>query len=136
MEIFKNNIFKKEFERFQKDLLNVLECSYCQKTKCGWKHDKFQPDCQYCRKEFCKNCHKFNKTFEMLLEQADEIDNIAFGNLVSSNIKKIPIKKEIHIKSYVKREKNRSQVVNQKLDNVEKLNYTFKGHKRTFYKKI
>ena len=51
----------------------------------------------------------------MLLEQADEIDNIAFGNLVSSNIKKIPIKKEIHIKSYVKSEKNRSQVVNQSL---------------------
>ena len=36
MEIFKSNIFlKKEFESFQKeDLLNVLECSYCQKTKC------------------------------------------------------------------------------------------------------
>ena len=63
-----------------------------------------------------------------------QIDNITFGNLVSSNIKKIPIQKEIHIKSCVKSEKNRSQVVNQKLDNVEKLNYTFKGHKVTFYK--
>ena len=42
MEIFKSNILKKEFERFQKeDLLNVLEFSYCQKTKCGWKHGKF-----------------------------------------------------------------------------------------------
>ena len=51
MEIFKSNILKKEFERFQKeDLLNVLECSYCQKTKYGLKHGKFQPDCQYCRK--------------------------------------------------------------------------------------
>ena len=64
-----------------------------------------------------------------------QIDNITFGNLVSSNIKKIPIQKEIHIKSYVKSEKNRSQVVNQKFENVEKLNYTFKGH-RTFYKKF
>ena len=82
MEIFKNNIFKKEFERFQKDLLNVLECSYCQKTKCGWKHGKFQPDCQYCRKEFCKNCHEFNKTFEMLLEQADEIGKDYLKNSV------------------------------------------------------
>ena len=42
----------------------------------------------------------------------------------------------MHIKSYVKSEKNRSQVVNQKLDNVEKLNYTFTGHERTFYKKF
>ena len=49
-----------------------------------------------------------------------QIDNITFGNLVSSNIKKIPIQKEIHIKSYVKSEKNRSQVVNQKFENVEK----------------
>ena len=55
MEIFKSNILKKEFERFQKeDLLNVLECSYCQKTKCGWKHGKFQPDCQYCKKNSAK----------------------------------------------------------------------------------
>ena len=110
MEIFKSNILKKEFERFQKeDLLNVLECSYCQKTKCGWKHGKFQPDCQYCKKKFCKKCHKFNKAFEMLLEQADEIgkdylknfgkdflqiDNITLGNLVFSNIIKIPIEKD------------------------------------------
>ena len=43
MKIFKNDSFKKEFERFQKeDLLSVLECGYCQKTKCGWKHHKFQ----------------------------------------------------------------------------------------------
>ena len=90
----------------------MLECSYYQKTKCGWKHRQFQPDCQYFRKEFCKICHKFKKTFEMLLEQTDEIgkdylnnfikdflqiDNITFGNLVSGNIKKLPIQKEIHI---------------------------------------
>ena len=68
MEVFKSNILKKEFERFQKeDSLNVLECGHCQKTKCEWKHRKFQPDCQYSRKQFYKNCHKFNKAFEMLL---------------------------------------------------------------------
>ena len=83
MEIFKSNILKKEFERFQKeDLLNELECSYCEKTKCGWRHGKFQPDCQYCKKKFCKNCHKFYKAFEMLLEQADEIGKDYLKNSV------------------------------------------------------
>ena len=32
MEIFKTDILKKEFERFQKqDLIEILECGYCQK---------------------------------------------------------------------------------------------------------
>ena len=152
MEIFKNDSFKKEFERFQKeDLLSVLECGYCQKTKCGWKHHKFQADCQYCRKEFCKNCYKFNITFKILLKQTDEIGknylenfvkyflqvgNITFENLVSNNTKKLPIQQKMHIKSYVKSEKNRIQVVNKKLENVEKINYNFRGQKRSFHKKI
>ena len=38
------------------------------------------------------------------------------------------------VKSYVKSEKNRSQVVNQKLNNVEKIKYIMKGKQRTFYK--
>ena len=73
------------------------------------KHHKFQADCQYCRKEFCKNCYKFNITFEISLKQTDEIgknclenfvkdflqvDNITFQNLVSNNTKKLPIQKK------------------------------------------
>ena len=51
MEIFKTKILKEEFKIFQKEeLLNILECNYCQKTKCGWKHSKFQADCNYCQK--------------------------------------------------------------------------------------
>ena len=124
-------VISKNFFLYQKRIYFKLECGYCQKTKCGWKHHKFQADCQYCRKEFCKNCYKFNITFEILLKQTDEIvknyhenfvkdflqvGNITFENLVSNNTKKkLPIQKEIHIKSYVKSEKNRIQVVNKKL---------------------
>ena len=39
------------------------------------------------------------------------------------------------VKSYHKSNKNRSQVVYKKSDNCDKLNYSFKGQKRTFYKK-
>ena len=42
----------------------------------------------------------------------------------------------MQVKSYVKSEKTRSQVVNQKLDNVEKTKYKMKGKQKTFYKKI
>ena len=149
--ILKKSYIKKTFLCQKKNFYFRLECGYCQKKKCGWKHHKFQADCQYCRKEFCKNCYKFNITFEILLKQTDEIgknylenfvkdflqvDNITFENLVSNNTKKLPIQKKIHIKSYVKSEKNRIQVVNKKLENVEKLNYNFKGQKRSFYQKI
>ena len=34
MEIFKSDILKKEFERFQEeDLIEFLKCGYCQKKK-------------------------------------------------------------------------------------------------------
>ena len=40
------------------------------------------------------------------------------------------------VKSYNKSEKNRLQVVNQKLTEVQKINYVFKGKQRSFYKKF
>ena len=59
MEIFKTEILKKEFEKFQnEDLIGVLKCGYCQKTKCKWDN-KFLAKCKNCREEFFKNCHKF-----------------------------------------------------------------------------
>ena len=37
MELFKTDLLKKEFERFQnKILINVLECGLCQKTSYEW----------------------------------------------------------------------------------------------------
>ena len=42
MEIFKTDILKREFERFQKeDLIEILQCGYCQKTACQSFHKKF-----------------------------------------------------------------------------------------------
>ena len=39
MEIFKTDILKKQFERFQKeDLIEVMKCGYCQKTTCESWH--------------------------------------------------------------------------------------------------
>ena len=40
MEIFKTDILKREFERFQKeDLIEMLQCGYCQKTACKNKNE-------------------------------------------------------------------------------------------------
>ena len=37
MELFKTNLLKKEFERFQnEELINVLECGLCQRNSCDW----------------------------------------------------------------------------------------------------
>ena len=48
----------------------------------------------------------------------------------------IPKKKTFDVKNYHKSHKNRSQVVYKKIDNCDKLNYSLKGKKRTFYKKF
>ena len=64
MELFKTDILRKEFERFQKeDLIEVLKCGYCQKTSCQLFHNKFLASCKFCREFFCKSCHKFNTFF-------------------------------------------------------------------------
>ena len=46
----------------------------------------------------------------------------------------ISVEKRFTIKSYNKSEKNRDQVVNQELNNVERINYRFKGKQGKFYK--
>ena len=74
MEIFKTEIQKKEFERFQKeDLIEILECGYCQKTACQSFDNKFLVSCKFCRENFCKKCHKFDTTKEILLKEVDTV---------------------------------------------------------------
>ena len=152
MEIFKTDYLKKEFRKFQKeDLVAVLSCGYHQKTCCKWKHNKFFAGCKYCREGFCKNCHKFKTNLEALLLGTDTIGRDYLQNFItdflhidistiqtffSNTVEKIPVVKEVQVKSYVKSEKNRSQVVTQKLDNIEKIKYKMKGKQRTFYKKF
>ena len=43
------------------------------------------------------------------------------------NVERVLIKKTRTVKSYHKSEKTRSQVINKKLKDCEKLSYTFKG---------
>ena len=57
-----------------------------------------------------------------------------FPEVVNKTI--IPINKKLIIKSYNKSEKNRLKVVNQKLTEVQKMNYVLKGKQRSFYKKF
>ena len=57
-----------------------------------------------------------------------------FPEVVNKTI--IPVDKKLTIKSYNKSEKSRLQVVNQKLTEVQKINYVFKGKQRSFYKKF
>ena len=47
MEIFKTDVLKKEFEKFQKkNLIQILECGYCQKTTYKSWHNKFLASCK------------------------------------------------------------------------------------------
>ena len=57
-------------------------------------------------------------------------------NYKVSEIVRVPIEKTFNVKSYHKSNKNRSQDLNKKFDNCEKLSYTVKEKPRTFYKKF
>ena len=152
MEIFETDILKKEFEIFQKeDLIEILKYGYCQKTACESFHKNFLASCKFCRENFCKSCQSFNITKENLLSYTDEIGKEYIENFIKDfinlsdrtiestyklNIIRKPIQKKFLVKSYIKSSKNRSQVINQKVDGCEKIHYTLKGKKRTFYKKF
>ena len=56
MEISKTDILKREFERFQKeDLIEILQCGYCQKTACQSFHKNFQLAANFVEKPFAKS---------------------------------------------------------------------------------
>ena len=83
MEIFKTDILKREFERFQReDFIKILQCGYCQKTVCQSFHKKCLISCKFCRERFCKNCHKFDTTKEILLKGVDEIGKDYIENFI------------------------------------------------------
>ena len=153
MEIFKTDILKKEFDRFQKEnLVEILKCGYFQKTACQSWHRKFLVNCKYCWETFCKACHNFNIMKETLLKGLDLIGKKYIENFIKdflcisnetlqtnyqvSEIVRVPIEKTFNVNSYHKSNKSRSQVVYKKFDNCEKLKDTVKGKPRTFYKKF
>ena len=153
MQILKTDILKNEFEKCHKEnLVEILNCGYCQKTACQSSHRKFLVSCKFCREAFCKACHNFNIAKETLLKGLDPIGKEYIENFIKdflcissetlqtnfqvSEVVRVPIEKTFNVKSYHKSNKNRSQVVYKKFDNCEKLTYTVKGKPRTFYKKF
>ena len=142
MEIFKTDILKNEFEKFQKE--NLIEI-----LKCGFAFLSYK----FCREAFCKDCHNFNIAKETLLKGLDPIGKDYYienfikdflwissetlqTNFQVSEEVCVSIEKTFNVKSYHKSNKNRSQVVYKKFDNCEKLAYTVKGKPHTFYKKF
>ena len=75
MEMFKTDILKREFERFQKRRFNRNFRLWLlpKKTACQFFHKNFLVSCKFCREKFCKKCHKFDTTKERLLKEVDEI---------------------------------------------------------------
>ena len=72
MELFKTNLLRKEFERFQnEELINVLECGLCQCNSCEWDK-KFKVTCDRYRKARCKACSSFNIAKENLFKNLDK----------------------------------------------------------------
>ena len=133
MEMFKTDILKKEFEKFQKE--NFVEIlKYCQKTACQSWHQKFLVICKYCREAFCKACHNFNIAKETLFKVVDSIGKESMNFQV--DIVRVPIEKTCNVKSYHKSNKNRSQVVYKKFGNCKNISYAVKGKPHTFYKKL
>ena len=98
------------------------------KTSCDKNvHYKYEPKCNRCREELCKNCKNFRISFEMLLKNTDEtgkdylynfisdflnINSLTLQNFFPEMVNKtiISVEKKLTIKSYNKSEKNRPQV--------------------------
>ena len=97
-------------------------------------------------------CKAYNTAKEVLFKSFDDtakeyVQNFIQGFLNLSPVSlqehyqvtetvPVPTEKTFDVKSYHKSNKNRSQVVYKKFNNYDKLNYTFKGQKRAFYKKF
>ena len=152
MELFKTDLLKEEYERFQNEvLINVLECGLCQSFSCGKSHRKFFLGCDRCRKAWCQPCKIFNITKQTLLENLDPegrkyLENFIkdFLNLSNKTFQEsfgitkvtLPRPQTYNVKSYHKSEKCKSQVVYKNLDECKKIKYTVKGRKGSYYKKF
>ena len=151
MELFKTNLIKKEFERFQnKVLINVLECGLCQRNSCEWDR-KFVVTCDRCRKARCQACNSFNIAKENLFKNLDKegkdyLEDFIKGflNFSGETLRKsfavtkvtLPRPQNYNVKSYHKSKKCRSQSAYKNLDKCKKIEYTVKGRKCSYYKKF
>ena len=135
----------------KKNLVQILECGYCQNTSCESFHRKFLVSCKFCRETFCKSCHNFIIAKKILFKELDQtgkyyieifikdflgISNETLQRNYKVEVENIPVEKTFNVKSYHKSDKNRDQVVYKKFDNSEKISYSVKGKNRIFYKKF
>ena len=98
---------------------------------------------QILSKSFFQTCHRFNISKRTLLSQANSIERDYLENYIidllninqqtinsfhKEEITRIPVqKKNIQIKSYIKSNKNKTQVINQKVIDYKKINYKLGG---------
>ena len=152
MEIFKTELRKKEYDRFQNEvLINVLECGLCQSFSCGKSHRKLFIGCDRCRKAWCQPCKIINITKQTLLKNLNHegrkyLENFIknFLNLSNKTLQEsfaltkvtLPRPQTYNVKSYHKSEEFRSQVACRNLDKCKKIEYTVKERKRSYYKKF
>lgn len=153
MEFFKTDVLQKEFDSFQKEVLtDVLKCDLCQKDACESFHQKFLVSCNFCRENQHKACKRYNIAKEVLFKSIDDstkeyVKNFItdFLNLLPKSLQRhyqvtktvhIPKEKVYDVRSYHKSNKKRSQAVYKKFDQFEKINYSIKRQKRTFYKRF
>ena len=121
------------------------------KIYCQSFHSKFLISCKFCQEAFCKTCHRFNISKRTLLPQANSIERDYLENYIidflninqqttnsfyKEEITRIPVQKNIQIKFYIKSNKNRTQIINQKVIDCKKINYKLGGKQRTFYQKL
>ena len=131
MELFKTETLKKEYRELVNEILpKVLECSYCNIHSCK-HHKKRDVTCNLCRQAFCRACYSFNISRQILLDASNEETKnylncfiVDFLNISDESIKNYFPEIEVESlkrdkinfkKSYVKSQKNRSQVINQTL---------------------
>ena len=145
MEFFKTDVLQKEFDSFQKEvLIDVLKCGLCQKDACESFPQKVLVSCNFCRENQHKACKRYNIAKEVLFKSIDDSAK-DFLNLLPKSLQRhfqvtktvrIPKEKVYDERSYHKSNENKSQVVFKKFDQCEKINYSIKRQKRTFYKKF
>ena len=111
-----------------------MECSCCDVKSCKG-HKKYLITCNQCRLARCKNCHKFNESRKLLYNAADEIGKDYLNNFIvdflniseqsleryfnKDETKNIDRTKTIWVKSYEKSNKNKSQIIKNRLKDIK-----------------
>ena len=78
--------------------------------------------CKFCRQNFCKTFEIGKEYIENFIKDFLNLSDQTIESNYKVIIKRIPVEKTSQVKSYVKSIKNRTQVINQRFVDCEKLN--------------